>query len=181
MGSRSAALAALFVAVLAVTGSGCGGGSERYAPVSGTVLLNDKPLVDAKLIFEPVGDKNGVAPGKPSYGKTDPSGRYTLRSPIAERDGAAVGDHRVRIVTMKAPDPPPEKMEAARKKLQRDEKAGGGDPNSVTDARVREYLSDVTPTTHREGLPARYNTETELTFKVEPAGTDKADFSLQSP
>src|SRR5690606_19157138 len=112
------------------------GGSERYAPVSGTVLLNGKPLADAKLIFEPIGDESGNAAGKPSYGRTDDSGRYALKCPIAKQDGAAVGDHRVRIVTVKAVEPTEAQMEAARKQLQREEAAGGNRGAEISDEQV---------------------------------------------
>ena len=159
---------------------GCGDG-EEYVPVGGTVSLNGEPLPDAKLIFEPIGDESGIAPGKPSYGRTDESGRYTLICPVAKEDGAAVGKHRVRIVTTKAAEYTPEQLDAARKKLKQDEAAGGNANAKISDERVRQFLSDVIQPRHRETLPARYNAQTELTFTVGPDGTDQADFSLETP
>src|SRR5690606_492951 len=151
-----------------------------YAPVSGVVTLDGKPLADAKLIFEPIGDDKGTAAGKPSYGRTDEAGRYTLSSPIAGEQGAAVGPHRVRIVTMKAGEYTSEQMEAARAKLLKEEEAGGGSPENVTDERVRAYLSDRLIAPQREMLPDRYNSKTELTITVPPEGTMSADFQLES-
>ena len=165
------ALAAAALACLV----GCGG--ERYAPVAGTVTLDGQPLADAKLVFEPVGGESGNAAGKPSYGRTDEAGRYTLTCPIAGTDGAAVGEHRVRVVTLSANEWTPKQMEDARARLQREEKAGGSTA-TVSDDRVRGYLSDRFPVTARESLPAKYNAETELTLTVPSEGTDKADFDL---
>lgn len=165
---------------LTATMTGCGNG-EEYVPVSGTVLLNGEPLPDAKLIFEPIGSESGVAPGKPSYGRTDKTGHYTLTCPIAKEEGAAVGEHRVRIVTMKAAEYTPEQMAAGRKKLKQDE-ASGGNPNAkISDEQVRQFLSDVIRTAHHEILPPRYNSQTELTFTVGQDGSDQADFSLETP
>ena len=159
---------------------GCGDG-EEYVPVGGTVSLNGEPLPDAKLIFEPIGDESGIAPGKPSYGRTDKTGHYTLICPIAKADGAAVGKHRVRIVTTKAAEYTPEQLAAARKKLKQDEAAGGNSTAKISDERVRQFLSDVIQPQRREMLPARYNARTELTFTVGPDGADQADFSLETP
>ncbi len=160
--------------------AGCGSG-ERYAPVSGTVTLNGTALADAKLIFEPIGDSTGIAAGKPSYGRTDDSGRFVLHSPIADEEGAAVGDHRVRIVTASAADYTPEQIDAARQRLVQEEISGGGTADNVTEERIREYLSDTVRTVGRESLPARYNASTELTFTVPAGGSDKADFALVTP
>ena len=160
---------------LLLTLVGCGG--ENYAPVSGTVTLDGEPLADAKLIFEPIGDASGTAAGKVSYGRTDTAGHFTLTCPVAATAGAAVGEHRVRVVTAMANDPTPEQMTAARAKLQAEEKAGGSDA-IVTDERVREYLSDTVQTSRREQLPAHYNTATTLTFTVPASGTEQADFPL---
>lgn len=168
-----------FALCTALVLAGCGSG-ESYAPVSGIVTLNGEPLADAKLIFEPVGDETGTGSGKPSYGRTDDSGRYTLTCPIAEEEGAAVGEHRVRIVTMKATEYTPEQMESARQTLQKQEAAGGSNAQ-ITDDQVKEYLSDrIIVATRKEMLPAKYNSETTLTVTVPSGGTDSADFALET-
>jgi hypothetical protein len=158
---------------------GCGG--DNYAPVSGVVQLNGEPLADAKLVFEPIGDTAGKTGGSPSYGRTDADGRYSLHSPVADRPGAALGQHRVRIITASAPEYTEAQMTAARETLRKQEQEGG-DPNAeITDEQVRNYLSDTVLPTFDEKLPARYNSATELTFEVEPGGTTEANFALESP
>lgn len=81
------------VVLWAAMASGCGG--ARTAPVSGTVNLDGKPLAGATVSFTPLaGDAGGVGG---SAGKTDEQGRYTLRTIVEDRPGAAVGKHRVVI------------------------------------------------------------------------------------
>jgi hypothetical protein len=76
----------LFVAV------GCG---PKYAPVSGTVTMNDKPLVNAVVTFFP--DSKEADPGPGSQGKTDDKGHFSLRLMSGNAAGAVVGKHRVEI------------------------------------------------------------------------------------
>ena len=53
--------------------SACGGGSDTppLGTVTGVVTLDDKPLSDAEVTFQP-------EKGRPSLGKTDSEGNYTL-------------------------------------------------------------------------------------------------------
>jgi len=78
--------------LLALAG-GCG--KPAHIPdlgdVSGTVTLDGQPLVDATVNFSP-------AEGRPSFGKTDAAGQYSL-SFVGEYTGAIVGPHTVRIST----------------------------------------------------------------------------------
>ncbi len=76
--------------------AGCGG-ETKFAPVSGRVTLNEKPLADAWVNFQPIGTKDRD-PGPGSVGKTDKDGRYSLRVD-ASRSGAVVAQHRVMIST----------------------------------------------------------------------------------
>lgn len=154
--------------------------NESYAPVSGVVQLDGKPLEDAKLIFEPIGDAQGVASGKPSYGRTDTSGVFTLHCPQEDVEGAAIGEHRVRIVTTKAPEYTEQQKTKARSYLERQEAAGGNSNPQVTDEMVNAYLSDSVQPVSRETLPARYNAKTELKFTVESGKENQANFSLES-
>lgn len=112
---------------------GCGGGDVGY--VGGTVTMDGAPLPDALVTFQPEG-------GRPSYGRTDQSGRYEL---IYTRDekGAVPGKHTVSISTLQE-----------------------GDPDEGTES---------VP----EKVPAKYNTNTELTREVEP-GPNEFDFDLSS-
>jgi hypothetical protein len=53
---------------------GCGG--VKYVPVSGVVTLDGKPLANAMVLFQPIGDQGGVG----STAKTDSEGRYKLEA-----------------------------------------------------------------------------------------------------
>src|SRR2546426_3668999 len=80
--------------VLAALAVGCGSGS--IAPVSGRVTLNNLPLANAAITFQPVAETN-QNPGPGSGGFTDSDGRYTLKIVGKETKGAVVGKHKVRI------------------------------------------------------------------------------------
>jgi len=71
--------------------AGCGG-EMKVAPVAGTVTLDGEPLDRASVLFQP--DKGG----RPSFGVTDDSGRYTLAYSMNER-GAEVGPCTVKVTT----------------------------------------------------------------------------------
>jgi hypothetical protein len=73
---------------------GCGSG--KRAPVSGTVTLNGAPLAGATVTFQPIAPKGSIQAGDSSLGKTDESGKFTLRT-TKGRNGALVGKHRVSI------------------------------------------------------------------------------------
>ncbi|MBA2117998.1 hypothetical protein [Bremerella alba] len=171
----SAALPLCFLAVFVLTGCS----NEAYAPVTGVVNYNGQPLEDAKLIFEPIGDSTGNANGKPSYGKTDSQGQYTLRCPQEDVEGAAVGEHRVRIVTTKAQQYSQKQKDRARELLEKQEIVNGNQAPDITDKMVNDYLSDAVPNTSKETLPAKYNLRTELTFTVESSQQNTADFDLE--
>lgn len=69
----------------------------KYAPVSGRVTLDGKPLAGAYVYFQPVapeGSNTAAAPG--SAGHTDTNGEYTLKGTDGQ-DGAWVGKHKVMI------------------------------------------------------------------------------------
>src|SRR6185369_10317424 len=85
---------------LLLTLAGCGSG--QFAPVSGTVTLDGKPLANAAVNFQPVESKDS---GLASAGKTDASGRYSLRVVMNNASGAVVGKHRVSISTLQEEDP----------------------------------------------------------------------------
>jgi hypothetical protein len=88
------------VPLLLISLGGCGSG--RFAPVSGTVTLDGKPLPNASVNFQPAESKDS---GLASAGKTDASGRYNLRVVVNNASGAVVGKHRVSISTLKEDDP----------------------------------------------------------------------------
>lgn len=79
------------VALLAAVLAGCGGVKGQFGHVEGTVTLDGKPVLGARVEFEPEN-------GSPSYGVTDAEGRYRLQF-THDQPGALVGKHRVRIWT----------------------------------------------------------------------------------
>ena len=86
-------LGAVFVLV------GCG---PSTAPVSGRVTLDNKPLVNATVIFEP--DTDAKTPGPGAQGKTDANGEYTLQLFAGGTKGALLGKHIVRITAYEGDD-----------------------------------------------------------------------------
>ena len=89
--------ARLLLAFSLVLGLGCGSG--KFAPVSGTVTMNGKPLAGAIVSFMPVVERKGLEAPLGSSGKTNDKGEYTLTSDTG-RTGALVGKHRVSVSLM---------------------------------------------------------------------------------
>ena len=83
--------AMLFFAIFLA--AGCGG--PKIAPVSGKVTMDGKPLANANVNFQPIGQGN-VHPGPGSHSKADKNGEYTLEY-IEGGQGALVSKHRVEI------------------------------------------------------------------------------------
>lgn len=133
----------------------CGCGNPKYVAVSGKVTLNNKPLANAMVTFQPVA-KNGLdAQSFGSFATTDAEGNYTLEvSSPTPMKGAAVGKHVVRIGT-KPSDAAKSDSDAAFAT-----KKGG------------QFVDPI---------PARYNAETKLTIDVPLEGTTTANFDLTSP
>lgn len=86
----------LLLAVLAAAVATAGGCSRSDRPalgtVSGTVMLDGRPLANAAVRFTPVGK------GRTSQGITDNAGRYRLAY-LRDIAGANLGRHAVRITT----------------------------------------------------------------------------------
>jgi len=101
--------AAMFLALGLLAGCGGQDGPPR-GTVSGKVTLDGQPLAGATVTFYPEG-------GRPSVGITDESGNYELAY-TADKSGAAVGKHTVRITTAQisgegvSPDKMKEKLPA---------------------------------------------------------------------
>lgn len=74
--------------IVAVVLVGCGHRPE-LAPVRGTVRFRGKLLTFGSVMFQP-------ASGQPARGTIRPDGSFQL-STYAEGDGAATGEHRIRI------------------------------------------------------------------------------------
>lgn len=76
---------------------GCGSSSQyEFAPVSGTILLDDKPLSGAKVSFQPRAASGSANAGPGSNARADDAGHFELNT-IHDEVGAVVGTHRVRI------------------------------------------------------------------------------------
>jgi predicted small lipoprotein YifL len=90
------------VLVLLAVVAGCGKGGPQIAPVHGRVTLDDKPLANADITFQPDGAQRA------STGRTDPDGRYALVYKVGQI-GAIVGPNTVRIEVSKelVRNPPP--------------------------------------------------------------------------
>lgn len=99
--------AAVFVSTCVVLGSGGGGCSRdafRLVPVSGTVLLDDQPLADGVINFQPMvaGGEGPVGPGSSS--RIDDQGRFSMAT-VQGGKGAVVGKHRVKIYSYSPESP----------------------------------------------------------------------------
>src|SRR5581483_2223328 len=78
---------------------GCSGSGVKYAPVSGKVTMDGKPLAKVNVIFIPLPQPGSDVAGDTAGGVTDENGQYTLQTMTRDgmRDGAQVGKHRVSI------------------------------------------------------------------------------------
>jgi hypothetical protein len=98
--ARWAALWCLAASVVFCLLAGCGG-KQGYelVPVSGRVTLRGEPLANARVNFQPTGERATPPPG--STGVTDASGRYVLSVTDSSGDeGAVAGAHIVTIATL---------------------------------------------------------------------------------
>ncbi len=78
------------LAVISLSLFGCS--DSNIVAVDGKVKLDSKPLKDALVTFTP------VEGGRPSYGRTDAEGYYTLVY-TNDQDGAEIGRHKIEIST----------------------------------------------------------------------------------
>ncbi len=139
---------------------GCGKGSYTAVPVSGQVTMNNQPLANVIVSFQPVGTGSNPNPGPGSSGKTDSEGRFTLKLlSTPPRDGAVVGQHRVQIYT-------PETGEGA---VPYDPELGSPDGAPAKPSKPVEFI------------PARYHDQSKMTFDVPEGGTNQANFALTRP
>lgn len=98
-------LAFALVGICSTALIGCESKSAAFAPVSGVVTLDGKPLPGAHVSFQPVGKAEN--PGLGSVGIADESGRFELTTP--RRDvGAVRGKHSVVISAPEDHPPLPE-------------------------------------------------------------------------
>jgi hypothetical protein len=93
----------LLILGLTLAMSGCAG--NHVAPVSGRVTLNDKPLVNAMVIFQPDSEDKNAGPG--SKARTDADGNYALELMVGDQKGAVVGKHTVTITAYEGDETTP--------------------------------------------------------------------------
>jgi hypothetical protein len=78
---------------LAVAAAGCAGDTgPPLAPVSGTLLVDGRPIAGVSVMFVP--DNRKGTSGPASVGVTGADGAFTLTAP-GNRPGAIVGHHKV--------------------------------------------------------------------------------------
>ena len=147
---RAFSIVGFVTALLMLTG--CGGGPQ-FASVSGRVTLNDQPLANVQVDFQPIASGRDQAPGPGSTAITDAEGRFVLHCQLdTSQAGAIVGKHQVRIWMGERNDA--------------DADADSANPRKKATRPI---------------VPGRYNVESTLTFDVPAGGTDKADFKLTAP
>jgi hypothetical protein len=129
---------------------GCESKSYKSAPVSGRVIMDDRPLAEAEVRFTPT---DNTLPY--SVGVTDDQGNYELHL-FGKKDspGAVLGEHRVSI-----------SMD-----LRRDKRK----------AKMLMESGGRMQTRPGELIPAQYNAESKLTCTVPPDGKSDANFDLKS-
>lgn len=94
--SAGFSLASAF-AVLCTVGTlaGCDDGKPQRVPVSGTVLIDGKPLTLGTVRMYP------ASGGRPASGEIGPDGRFSMTT-FQLNDGAVVGENRVEIRAVEA-------------------------------------------------------------------------------
>jgi hypothetical protein len=122
----------------------------QLAAVSGWVTLDGRPLAGAYVTFQPRGDRDNSTPGPASVGRTDQDGRFSL----------TVVDPR----HAEGPAAAGAVVGLHRVIIRKSAKEGSGDEGAP----------------YQDALPARYNRDTTLEFRVPAGGTDQANFPLTS-
>ena len=85
--SRAAIVAVVLILIPSLFG--CSDGRPKRVPVSGTVLIDGKPLSFGFIRLQPIG-------ARPSTGKIDKDGHFTLGC-FEKGDGAIEGTHAIAI------------------------------------------------------------------------------------
>ncbi len=141
-----------FVLAAWITCAALLGCHSDVVPVSGRVTLNGKPLANAVVTFQPLGNTQAPRPaGTGSTGVTDEQGRFSLRMVQPNQRGAVVGDHTVTIFAVS--DSP--SADSPRT-----------DSPAVDSSKAR---ANPIPSVWRDG---------SRQFKVPPGGTTNANFDI---
>jgi hypothetical protein len=83
--------------------AGCA--KPTLSPVSGRVTLDDQPLPNATVLFQP--ESTAGRPGAGSSGKTNDKGEFTLKQIGTDIAGAVPGKHQVTVSALDGPPPAP--------------------------------------------------------------------------
>lgn len=134
---------------------GCGSGGPELGSVTGKVTLDGKPVTNGLVTFMPVGG------GRPATGKTDANGQYELLG--VDGKGAVLGQHRVAVTTLQ--------QAVAVTEMRSDSPEYA--KQAVADRSAYDSAKVVEP------IPARYNTNTDLTKEVK-SGANVIDLELKS-
>jgi hypothetical protein len=136
--------------------AGCGD-SRAGANVEGVVTLDGQPLPGVYLTF----DRPELSPNENIgyIGKTDESGRYSLRPMLGEGTGVPSGKYRVSLTTAVIDPTQPA-------------------PTFTNRSSATPFGSD-TPPPPPEKIPPAYR-DGKLTFEVPEDGTEEANFDLKS-
>lgn len=145
----------IFVAGCMLSIAGCGGAGFKFAPVSGQVTMDGKPLPNVHVTFMPLGTTDSDVVGPGSHDLTDADGRFQLRTTTGI-PGAVVGNHRISI-------------EAAQ-----EGETGQQSDGAVSQESFQKRMEKV------KSIPARYNRESKLNFDVPESGTSNARIELTS-
>jgi hypothetical protein len=95
---KAAACGMVLAAMLSTLGCGSRGGLD-LASVRGTVTYKGKPLDHGDVVFVPI---EGT-PGPQAMGTIGPDGSYAVKT--AGKDGAAVGKHKVKVMSRRVVTP----------------------------------------------------------------------------
>src|SRR5262249_29435410 len=119
--------------------------------------INGVPYDKAVVSFQPKGSKENPNPGRGSSAFTDAAGRFEMMCD-ADREGAVVGRHLVRIMTR------------GNNVIVYDPVLGSPDrdPNFFG----RGFVFDP--------IPLEWNAHSSVEFVVPPGGTDQANFDIES-
>jgi hypothetical protein len=135
---------------------------KTYVPVKGKVTYNGAPLANVQVLFQPIATDGVDAGGVGSFAMTNEQGEFTLEaSTQVPTPGALVGKHRVRIAV-------PPKMLGATEDTDSDAASPGGNAKGQ-------------PKAQKQPIPAKYNSDSTLSFDVPSGGTNQADFALEGP
>ena len=86
--------------------AGCGAATAapdlNLVPVTGTVMLDGKPLANATVLFNPLQGTKGTG----GYGVTDAEGKFSIKH-RSEKEGCEAGDYGVTFTKITQPDGSP--------------------------------------------------------------------------